>query len=100
MYARMTTLHLKPGQLDTAYWKDYLSKGWVDMTKTQKKEGGKGGYLLVDRKANKVVSISTWNTEADLKKSEKGHLERVNNADKAMLAGPITAERYEIVAQV
>ena len=100
MYARVTTLSLKPGQLDTAFWKDYTTKGWLDLTKAQKKEGGKGGYLLVDRKANKLVSISTWNTEADLKKSEKGHRERISTADKAQLAGPITTELYETVAQV
>jgi hypothetical protein len=80
-------------------WKDYMAKGWLDLTKAQKKEGGKGGYLLVDRKANKLVSISTWNTEADLKKSEKGHRERISTVDKALLA-QLTTELYEIVAQV
>ena len=100
MYARVMTLHLTPGELDSATWKDYMAKGWLDLTKAQKKEGGKGGYLLVDRKANKLVFISTWNTEADLKKSEKGHKERISTANKAQLATPITTELYETAAQV
>lgn len=100
MYARVSTLPLKPGAMDSAAMKDYMTKGWLELTKAQKKEGGKGGYLLVDRSTNKLVSISTWNTEADLKRSEKGHRERVSKADSALLAGPITTEHYEIVAQV
>lgn len=98
MYARISTIQVKPGTIDSTAMKD-ATKEWRELTVAQKKEGGKGGLLLVDRSTNKVISISTWETEAAMKTSERGHRERVSKGNP-IWAGSVTTEHCEIVVQV
>ena len=97
MYARLSGGQTKPGSLDSYVSKDVI-KQWRETTVAQKKEGGKGGLLLVDRSTNKYMSVSLWETEDAMKASEAAHVQRSSpNPNKAR---PSITEHYEVVAQV
>ena len=98
MYARVSRVQIKPGALDSAEWKEGMER-FREITVAQKKEGGKGGYALVDRTANMVMSISLWESEAAMKASEAAHMERGKKRNP-LRVGPGITEHYEIVVQV
>ena len=66
MYARVSTTQIQPGKTDEAIriHRDSV----VPAAKQQK--GFKGLYLLNDRKTGKGLTISLWDTEADMTAGE------------------------------
>ena len=62
-------------------------------------EGFKGIYLLYDRESGKSLSLTLWETEADMRASEEAAT-RVR-AQSAQASGDkvINVERYEVVLQ-
>jgi heme-degrading monooxygenase HmoA len=62
-------------------------------------EGFKGIYLLYDRESGKSLSLTLWETEADMRASEEA-ASRVR-AQSAEASGDkvINVERYEVVLQ-
>jgi heme-degrading monooxygenase HmoA len=76
-------------------------KQWVEINTAQKKmKGNKGAYAMVDRSGDKLISISIWETAADMKATEKAHKERTSRWDHVLYTGQPITEEYEIVAQV
>jgi heme-degrading monooxygenase HmoA len=100
MYARFVIGQVKPGMMDSQVMSDVV-KQWVEINTAQKKmKGNKGAYAMVDRSENKLVSISMWETAADMKATEKAHRERASRWDHVLYTGQPITEEYEIVAQV
>jgi hypothetical protein len=62
MYARVTIVQVLPGKMDEAI--GIFRDSVVPAANLQK--GHKGHYLLTDRQNNKGISISLWETEADM----------------------------------
>ena len=62
MHARVTTFQLKPGKLDELL--KITRESIAPVVKQQK--GIQRAIVLKDRKANRVIAITLWDTEADL----------------------------------
>ena len=100
MHARFVIGQVKPGMMDSQVMSDVV-KQWAEINTAQKKmKGNKGAYLLVERAANKMISISMWETAADMKATERAHRERASRWDHVFYTGQPITEEYEIVAQV
>ncbi len=96
MYARLVTVQIAPDKSDEAIriYRDSV----VPAAKQQK--GFKGLYDLVDRNTGKGVSITLWDTEADMIAGEaSGYLREQLAKFAAMFTAPPTTERYEVVVQ-
>jgi heme-degrading monooxygenase HmoA len=94
MYARVTTYQMPPGQIE-----ERLRHGRDVSTPSRKQQVGARGFLnLVDRAANKNVSISLWDTADDMLAAERhdDHFKRLSHHRYA--AGDITREHFEVAA--
>jgi hypothetical protein len=61
--------------------------------------GFMGMWLHLDRKTGKALSVSRWDTEANMLASESGFLARSMAAVAPMIDGEAVTDRYEVVAQ-
>ena len=96
MYARVTLVQILPGKIDEAI--GVYRESVVPAAKQQK--GHKGHYLLTDRKNSKGISISLWETEADMTADEtSGHYKQQVAKFKDMFAAPPVREAYEVSVQ-
>jgi heme-degrading monooxygenase HmoA len=96
MYARVTLVRILPGKMDEAIgiFRDSV------VPAAQQQEGHKGHYLLTDRKNSKGISISLWETEADMTAGEtSGHYLQQLAKFKGIFAAPPVREDYEVSAQ-
>ena len=96
MYARVTLVQILPGKIDEAIgiFRDSV------VPAAQQQKGHKGHYLLTDRKNSKGISISLWETEADMTAGEtSGHYLQQLAKFKDILAAPPLRETYEVSAQ-
>jgi heme-degrading monooxygenase HmoA len=59
MFARMTTIMIKPGEIDRAI--TTFRKSVLPAAKTQR--GFRGACLLVDRQGGKGIAVTFWPTE-------------------------------------
>ena len=63
-------------------------------------DGFKGIYLLYDRESGKSLSVTLWETEADMRASEEA-ASRVRNESAESSGEEVTdVERYEVALQV
>lgn len=63
--------------------------------------GFRGGYVLADRTSGKMMTITLWETEADLRTSATAASElRQIGSRRAGAGGRETVEIYEVAAQV
>lgn len=95
MYARVVTSQLQPGKIDE--WIAILRDSIVPACKQQK--GFKGFVVLADRRANKGIAYSIWETEADLEATEasnfyQGQIVKLSG----VMAMPPIRELYELSA--
>jgi heme-degrading monooxygenase HmoA len=93
MFARVTIATSLPGKADEVLRieKDSI----VPACKTQK--GFKGLYLLNDPKTNKGLTLTLWETEADMRAAEvSGFYQQQVAKVKDVLAGPPVREEYEV----
>ncbi len=96
MYARTVTLQVRPGYLDDAIG---LFRETIQ-PEIQARKGLTGGMLLVDRPKGKVVSITLWEREADLRADEtESHLAARIARIEPFLTALTVAERYEVVTR-
>ena len=96
MYARVVTAQVLPGKTDEAIhiYKDSI----VPAAKQQK--GFQWLYYLVDRHTDKLVSLTLWDTEADMLAGEASSYLREQIAKAApTLAGSPTTEHFEVAIQ-
>ncbi len=93
MYARITTLPVEPGQLEAAI---KLIQGSIAPV-LQQQAGFKGWYLLTDAAKNKIMSITLWETEAELRAGQfsPAYQEQIAKLS-SLAAGPPAVEQYEV----
>ena len=93
MFARVTIAHSLPGRTEDVLRIERDSI--VPACKQQK--GFKGLYLLQDHKTNKGLTISLWETEADMRAAEaSGFYQQQVAKVKDALAAPPVREEYEV----
>ncbi len=95
MYARVTKIKATPEKLDEA-----IRQYQEETVPMIERMGGKGGYLLVDRKNGNTLSITLWDTEQDMQASEEqGNRMRARAAQTSSAAQPPEVERYQVAVQ-
>jgi heme-degrading monooxygenase HmoA len=93
MHARVTTV---PVQLDKADEAIALLRDSV-LPAAQKQQGFKGMLSLSDRSSGKGITITLWETEADMTASaSSGYLQEQFAKFGEMFAGPPAVESYEV----
>jgi heme-degrading monooxygenase HmoA len=96
MHARVTIAQSKPGKPDEVIriHRDSV----VPACKQQK--GFKGLYLLTDRKTGKGITLSLWETEADMTAAEtSGFYQQQVAKFKDVLSGSPVREAYEVTVK-
>ncbi len=89
MHARVSTRQIQSGQMDEAIriLRDDT------LPPVRERSGFKGGLVLADRNMGKLVTISLWDTEADLRASDPpGYVD-------AVASGAAVREIYEVSVQ-
>jgi heme-degrading monooxygenase HmoA len=61
--------------------------------------GFKGFYLLADRQSGKLVSISLWDSDDDLRQFEARGTQVRNEASSELGIAPTPVDLYEVVLQ-
>ncbi len=96
MYAQVSRVQLLPGTADD----------WIAITRdsilpaARKVKGFRTAYLLIDRKTNRGIGISFWETEADVAAvATSGFYQEQAAKWTACLAAPPEREVYEVAIQ-
>ncbi len=86
MHARLTTRQIEPDRIDEAIgiYRDTV------VPAVSQQPGSKGGLVMTDRGTGKVMSISLWETEAELRAYEP------SSATDALSEGAPVREVYEV----
>ena len=93
MPARVVTFQCQPGKMQEII--NLYDRWVVPMFKVQK--GFKMAYLTTDAERSKALSISLWETEADLAKSETSEVYHYINAKAGgVLVGNLHSEAFEL----
>ncbi len=96
MHARTVTLQVRAGYLDetVSLFRDTIQP------EIQERKGVKGGMLMVDRRRGKVVSLTFWETEEDMRADEAGAFlaSRIARLEPFLTSLTI-AERFEVVSR-
>ena len=98
MHARVTFVQIAPGKLDEAV--DRYRDSVLPAAEQQK--GFKGLYLLTltDRSVGKGISITLWETEADMLAGENsGYYQQQLAKFKDVFGAPPVREAYEVSVQ-
>lgn len=66
---------------------------------TREAPGFKGFYLLADRQNGKVVSISLWDSDDDLRQFEARGAQLRKEASSELSMAPTPVDLYEVVLQ-
>jgi hypothetical protein len=93
MHARVTKFEGSPEQVDAAIKlvKETIAPG------AKRLEGFRGGYWLLDRASGKGFSVTLFNSESDIDKSEDAAAQL--RAKASSFARITAVERYEVVAE-
>ena len=96
MFARVGTFQLQPGKMDEGIQIYHDSV----VPAARQERGFKGAFLLTDHNSNKAISITLWETEADMRAGEvSGYLrEQLAKATSVLTAGPVV-ESFEVAVQ-
>ena len=96
MYARVTYDPITPGKMASVIKIERDSI--LPAAKTEK--GFKGLYFLTNSKTGKAITISLWETEADMKAAEKSgyYAEQIAKL-LPLVSGPAIREHYEVCVQ-
>lgn len=97
MFSRTVTLQVHPGKTEEAVriYRDSV------IPAARKQHGFKGAMLLTDSNAAKLVGITQWETEADMKAGETGgyYQEQVAKFEQILTGAP-TREGFLVSLQV
>jgi heme-degrading monooxygenase HmoA len=97
MHARATTLELDPARIDDAVRR--LEE--EDIPRFKEIDGFKGFTLLGDRGGGRVIGVSFWESEEQMRSSEEAVKEsRQRAAEAGGAAGEPTIERFEVLLDV
>jgi heme-degrading monooxygenase HmoA len=93
MHARVITANVYPGNLDALVGAVQDSV----MPEARKQQGFKGALLLTDAKAGRVIYVSLWEGEDDLKASEtSGYVREQLAKTTHLLATPPLLATFEV----
>ena len=96
MFARLTTIHIKPGSLDKAT--ELFNESVIPAAKAQK--GYHALYLLTDAATGKGIAVGLWESEAEAMANEQsGYYQEQLSKFKDIMAGPPSREGYQVSAQ-
>jgi len=93
MFSRVMTGLVKPGKMDELVniYRDSVAPA------AKEQKGFKNAILLTDPDTGKYISISVWETEADMKAGEaSGYLQEQVAKAGPTLAGPPVREAFEV----
>jgi heme-degrading monooxygenase HmoA len=97
MFARVGTFQLQPGKMEEGIqiYRDSV------IPAARQQQGFKGAFLLTDQNSNKAITITLWETKADMSAGEvSGYLrEQLAKAISVLTAGPVL-EAFEVAVQV
>ena len=97
MQARVTLVQILPDKMDeaTAIYRDSV------VPAAQQQKGCKGLLLLSDRNTGKGISITMWESEADMTVGESsGYYQQQLAKFKDVFGAPPVREQYEVSVQV
>jgi heme-degrading monooxygenase HmoA len=94
MIARITRWQIAPEKLDNGI--KVFKERTLPLAKKQK--GYQNGYLLVDRKTGKCVTVAFWNSEKDAIADEQSgeYQKRMDSGKESPIAPPVR-ELYEVI---
>ncbi len=93
MHARVVTLQIRSDKVPEAV---HIFRESV-IPAAEKQQGFKGGLLLVDAAAGKGLSLTMWETEAEMRATETGgYLAEQIDKFAALLAAPLIRETFEV----
>ncbi|MEO8249511.1 MAG: antibiotic biosynthesis monooxygenase [Burkholderiales bacterium] len=96
MKARVVTVKAQPGKMDemTAIYKDSV------VPAGKKQTGFKGAMLLTDADGSKGISITLWETEADMTAGEtNGYYQEQIGKMKPLMSEPPVLEHCDVSVQ-
>jgi hypothetical protein len=94
MYARLTTIQIKPDKIDEAT--DIYRKSIVPAAKSQK--GFCRINFFLDRKTGKAVSLALWDCEEDALANERSHYYQEQLVKLMHLfTSPPTRDGYDVI---
>lgn len=97
MHARVTTLEIQLGKAGEVI---HIFRDMV-VPAAKEVKGFQGAWLLTDPAANKIISVTLWETEADLAAGETSGFYREQVGKVAgLVAAPPVREAYEVSVQV
>jgi len=91
MHVRAVTGQIQPGKMQEAI--DIYKDSLVPATKAQK--GFQGAYLMTDASSGKALSISVWESEADMEAGQSNAQEQIGKF-RAVFSEPPTTEHYDL----
>ncbi|MFQ6115311.1 MAG: antibiotic biosynthesis monooxygenase family protein [bacterium] len=97
MHARVVTCQAQPGKIEEgiSIYRDSAAPA------AKQQKGFKGILLLTNPGTGKAISITLWETEADMKAGESsGYFQEQIAKFGALLAAPPVRETYEVSVQV
>ena len=94
MHVRVATVQIQPGKMQEAI--DIYNNSVVPAAKTQK--GFQGAYLMTDAGSGKALSITVWESEADMQAGESsgGYYQEQIAKFGGLMAGPPILDHYEL----
>ena len=96
MFAQLTHLQGSPDKIAgtiKCYYADTI-------TAAGEQPGFSGGYLLADRASGRLVVVSTWASEADLRSAESGLAPAIARLMQAAgVEDQPAAERFDVIGQ-
>jgi len=95
MFARVRTTSGVPEKVDDGirHFREVVVSSYKEVT------GFKGAYLLVNRESGKIVGVTLWNTEANMRATGTTS-ERLRAAGSQVVGGTTPSpEEYEVVVQ-
>ncbi len=96
MYARVVSVKIKPGKLDRTI--ETYNNSVIPAANEQK--GFEGSYLLTDWNNSKGMSISFWETKADMHAGEaSGYYQEQISKFAEFFAEPPTSSHYEVTVK-
>ena len=97
MHVRAATIQFQSGKTQEAI--DIFNNSVVPAQKTQK--GYQGSYLMTDAGSGKCLSISVWETEADMLAGESsgGYYQQQLAKLASVIAGNPALEHYELSSE-
>ncbi len=96
MFARLVSAQARSDKLNEMIriWKE------KDIPLMKGVKGYRGAYLITDRKTDRGVSLTLWDSEKDAIADEQSALHRKQiDMYKGLFTGEITHQRYEVSAQ-